>query len=88
MKGEHVEEQVGIIRDVEFGLRDIGVPCLSFTVFITEVTAALQVFTNGEDIKQILQDAGATKVEMLEGMPCWCEVSGSRIVFKRVWRPR
>jgi len=82
------EEQIGIIRDVEFGLRDIGVPCLSFTVFITEATAALQVFTDGEDIKKILQDARAVKVEDLEGTPCWCEVSGSRIVFKRVWKPR
>ena len=78
-------EQVAIIRDVGYGLRDVGRPCLWFTTYVSESGAALQVLL-GEDAAAVLKDAGVYDVKELEGKPCYVEVDGGLITFKRVWK--
>lgn len=77
------EKRMAIMRGVDFGLRDIGRPCLWFETYIDESSGALQVLT-GEQITKLLEESGARSIRELEGKPCWVEtdgVLGGRITF-------
>ena len=74
-------KQLAIMKGVDFGLRDVGMPVLWFSTYITECSAALQVLA-GEEIKTLLKDAGCYSIKELEGKSCWVECNGSLIQFK------
>lgn len=75
--------QLAIIKDIHFGNRDVGQPCVWFTSMINEGTGALQVLME-EDLISFVKDSGCHKLEDLEGKPCWVDVDGSRILFEEV----
>ena len=76
-----------IIKEVGFGCRDIGQPCLFFTTYINECSAALQVL-HGDEAMKVIKASGVYDVKKLEGKPCWVEVSGNAISFKRLWEAK
>lgn len=75
-------EQVGIIKKVGIGCRDIGSPVLWFDVYVSEGTGSLQVLSWDEayEVLKSVED-----VRDLEGKPCWVEVDGNLMKFKRLW---
>ena len=77
-----IEERMAIMKDVGFGLRDVGQPCLWFTTYIDEHMAALQVL-RGKEIEKILVDSNSYDVKELEGKPCWVQIDGNIIKFLR-----
>lgn len=79
-------ERVAIIREVGYGLRDVGRPCLWFTTYLSEHSAAVQVLT-GKQADQVIIDAGVRDVHDLEGKPCWVECEAGSVRFLRVWKP-
>ena len=81
----HTEEQLAIIRNVGYGCRDIGKPCLFFDSYITETTAALQILT-GEDADEFIKAYGVYDVSKLEGKPVWVDVGQNRVTINRAWR--
>lgn len=72
--------RLAIMKDVGFGLRDTGRPCLWFMAYESECAAALQVLF-GEDIEKTLKDSGVYEVHQLEGQACWVEAGGGLIRF-------
>jgi hypothetical protein len=77
-----VSEQLAIIRKPELGCRDTNAPVLSFEVYITEATAALQVLS-WQDAHAVL--SRVRDIRDLEGKPCWVKVDGNMIRFQRLW---
>lgn len=77
-------EQMAIITQPRIGTRDLGVPVLSFDVYISEGSAALQVLS-WDDARELI--ASVQEVRDLEGHPCWVERDGNLIKFKRLWEP-
>lgn len=73
-------KQLAIMKGVDFGLRDVGIPVLWFSVYISECSAALQVLA-GEEIKVLLKDAGCYSIKELEGKSCWVECESNHITF-------
>lgn len=78
--------KIGVMRRVEFGLRDIGVPCLSFDMHASESVVALQALTNWDEITTVLRDGNAVRVQDLEGRACWYRDEGMRLIFDRVFK--
>lgn len=74
-------KKLAIIKSPDFGLRDIGRMCLSFSTYTEGQLGALQVITNPKQIEQILQDAEVESFKDLEGKPCWIEEEGNIIRF-------
>ena len=79
-----MSEQMAIIRDVGIGAGDRGIPCLWFSTYVTESSAALQVI-DWTDAFELLK--AVDRVEQLNGKPCWVEVDGNMIRFLRLWKP-
>jgi hypothetical protein len=65
---------LAIIKGVRFGVGDRGSVTLSFSVYTTESSAALQVF-NAAEGASIIQAYGVERVEQLENKPCWVDTS-------------
>ena len=76
-------EQLAIMKDVGYGLRDIGRPCLFFAAYISEGLCSLQVLL-GDAADKVIKDAKGYDVKSLEGKPCWVEVDGNITTFIRV----
>lgn len=75
-------EELAIIQDAEYGLRDVGRPVLSFTV-ATEHGSALQVFSQPK-ADEILIEANAREVKNLNGKACLIERKGNIMTYKRM----
>jgi len=75
--------QLAIMKDVGYGNRDLGRPCLFFNTYITEGTAALQVLV-GDEAEKAIRESGVYDVKELNGQSCWVEVDGWSIVFEGV----
>lgn len=73
------DKTMAIIRDPHFGVGDRGTVALWFTVYVTESSAALQVFDVDEGVK-IIADYGVSDVCKLDGKPCWVDTSTSGTV--------
>jgi hypothetical protein len=73
-------EKMAIVKDVGFGNRDIGRPCLFFSVYINESVGSLQVF-EGKKALQMIQNSEVYDIKELEGKPCWIEEEGNTIKF-------
>lgn len=78
-----MEKQLAIMKDVGYGLRDTGRPCLFFSTYISEGGAALQVLF-GKDANKVVTDTGVYDVKDLEGKPCWVKADGRTITFLEV----
>ena len=76
-----MSKQMAIIKDMGIGLRDIGSPCIWFTTYISECSAALQVITGKDQIYEFIKASGAKDISDLEGEPCWVEADNSTIRF-------
>jgi hypothetical protein len=76
-------EQLAIIKNVGYGLRDIGHPCLWFDTMVEDSTGALQVF-RGEEAGPIIEDAGVYDVHEMEGKACWVIKDEGMIKFLRM----
>jgi hypothetical protein len=68
------------MRNVGFGCRDIGKPCLFFETYISENAAASQIL-RGEKADALIVESGVYDVRDLEGKACWVECDGMRIDF-------
>ena len=77
------DERLAIIREVGIGNRDIGTPCMFFTTYISEGSAALQVLS-WKDAYEVIKESGVSDVDQLEGRPCWVKVGRGTINFLRV----
>lgn len=74
--------KVGVMTDVGFGLRDLNIPCLWFTIRVDPSSAALQVFTEWVEIKRIIEESGVRDVRQLEGKACWYTSDHGIVQFK------
>lgn len=79
-----VEPQLAIIREPRFGVDDRGHVALSFHVYVTESSAALQVFESGKGC-DIIAEYGVRDVHELAGKPCWVRIKGNRIDWAGAW---
>lgn len=75
-----MSKQMAIIKEVSFGLRDVGKVNLSFSTYISECEAALQVLFRDE-YEKLIMDGGIKDIKELDGKPCWVEVTGNLIDF-------
>jgi len=76
-------KQLAIMKDVGYGLRDTGRPCLFFTTYTGECSCALQVLF-GKDADRVIKDARVYDIRDLEGNPCWVEKEGNLMRFLKV----
>ncbi len=76
-------EVMAIIKQVGYGNRDVGRPCLWFTTYLTESSTALHVFF-GKQADDIIQSSEVYDVRELEGKPCWVTRHGQTIKFERL----
>ncbi len=77
-----MSEQLAIIKDIGIGCRDTSSPVLWFTVYVSEASAALTVLS-WDDAYKVL--GHVREIRDLEGKPCWVEVDGNLVKFKRLW---
>lgn len=76
-------EELAIIRDIDFGCRDIGRPCIWFVMDVID-GGALHVSVE-QDALDLVKGAGVYSIKELNGRPCIVEVSQNRslVHFKR-----
>lgn len=77
-----MSEQLAIIRKPGYGMRDLYQPGLFFDVYLSESSAALQVFSQPE-ANEVIQDHGVYDVKDLEGRACWVESDNGTIRYLR-----
>lgn len=76
---------LAIIEEPHFGVGDRGEVALWFSTYITESTAALQVFDVAEGAP-ILKAYGVRDAADLAGRPCWVDTSKpGLIVWGKPW---
>lgn len=80
---EEKKEQLAIIKGVRCGVGDRGRAWLSFSTYVSDCSAALQI-VEWDAAKQVLEDADVQDVHQLNGKPCWVEVDRGMIVFLRM----
>lgn len=80
-------DTLAIIGEPRFGVGDRGGVVLTFSVYVTESSAALQVFGAEEGAKII--EAYGGDVETLRGKPCWVDTSDPGLIrWVRPWKGR
>lgn len=79
-----MSETIAIIKDVEFGNRDVGRPVLSFTTQFENGICALQVL-EAKQALELIEISGVSNVKDLNGRMCWVEEDGMKITFIRLW---
>lgn len=80
-----MKETLAVARNVGFGNRDTGSPCLFFDTYVSEHGAALQVLT-GDRAIEVIRATGVYDVKELEGRPCWVDTSDRGVIrFLRFW---
>lgn len=72
---------LAVIKAIDFGLRDVGVPCIWFTTYTSRATAALQCITGMERITDFFKEADCYSFKELEGKTCWAEETDGMIKF-------
>jgi hypothetical protein len=74
---------IATIEGISFGLRDVGVPCLWFSVKFDKASGALIAFT-GDEIYDFLKIFNVKDIRKLEGKLCIVEFDGFSVEFIRV----
>lgn len=78
------DEQMGIIRDPGYGMRDFhGKPGLWFTVHTDDSSASLQCFF-GEQADAILKSGDIYDIPKLNGRACYMRREGGLMRFLRL----
>ena len=77
-------EQLAIIKNVGFGLRDVGFPCIWFETNISKSIGALQVLSGDKQIFGIIRESDVYDIKDLNGMSCWVEVKNNLIKYLRM----
>lgn len=79
------DQELAIIKDVHFGLRDTSRPTLSFSVNMIGC-GALQIF-QGEALDKFIIDNNVTDIQHLEGKACIVTGAerGSRVSFVKLY---
>ena len=72
-------KELGFIEGVHFGLRDVGWPCLSFTIH-AKGGASLQVLFSPE-YEYFIYEYGVSDIKDLDGKPIWLFKSGSTMKY-------
>lgn len=85
LDGHSDSRKMAIIRRPQFGVGDRGTVALWFTVYVTDSTAALQVF-DVDGAVQIITAYGVDDVAKLDGKPCWVEDNGATIRYVEACR--
>ena len=75
-----MERKLAIIKDVGFGMRDRSFPTLWFTTYTSRTSAALQTF-QGQEMLDLVKEAGYYDIKSLEGKSCWVEVRDGLMRF-------
>ena len=75
-------EEMGFVDDVDFGLRDRGIPILSFNV-VSVHGEALQTYLDWDSISQFVKNSRCYSINDMKGKPCIVEVEGEKITFVR-----
>lgn len=75
-----LDNTMAIIKDAKFGVGDRGKTTLTFSTFITEGSAALQVFYDMDEISSILEKYGVEDVPHLNGKACWVDTSKQGLI--------
>lgn len=65
---------LAIIRRVQCGVGDRGRAWLSFSVYVTECSAALTIL-EWDRAKEVIEAYGVEDVQNLDGKPCWVDTS-------------
>ena len=73
-------EELAIIEDVAFGVRDVNWANLSFSVTTLDY-GALQVL-GAEEAIELIERHHIRNIKDLEGMPCIVETGDGKILFK------
>jgi len=64
-----MSEQMGIIKEIHIGTRDIGVPCLWFSVQLLNC-GFLHVITGKDEIYDFMNKYSPSDIDSLNGKPC------------------
>ena len=75
-------EHMAIIQGVGVGLRDTNTPIMWWTIHTDSVGSALNIF-DWLTAFDIIKAYGVREVHSLNGKPCWVEVEGNNMRFKR-----
>lgn len=75
-------EKLAIMKNVDFGNRDVGTPCLFFQVNISECAGALQILSIEQSLN-LIRESKIYSIKQLEGKACWVNVDQNRIEFLR-----
>ena len=82
-------EELAIMSEVSFGLRDIAVPCISFSTK-TLKGGALQCITGCKQIRNFLNEWNCYDIKSIEGKPCKIKRDGNMIHYngplEKSWR--
>ena len=82
------EPTLGVIYEPHFGVGDRGTVNLWFSVYVTESSAALQVFDVDEGA-EILKAYGVRDAADLAGRPCWVDMSKPGLItWVKAWSKR
>lgn len=71
---------LAIMKNVGYGVRDTGRPCLYFDAYVDSSRATLQVLY-GEESDALIKQAQCYNVADLNGKACWVHVAGNIIQF-------
>ena len=76
-------QQLAVIKEAGYGLRDIGKPVLFFTAYTKKGIGALQIFLQPK-ADEIIVEAGVREVQQLNGKTCWVVVDSDTIGFLKM----
>jgi glycyl-tRNA synthetase alpha subunit len=77
------EVKMAIMKNVQFGLKDVDEVNLSFDTYINEGISALQVLYYPA-YEKVFKDAHASELSDLEGHACWVKCGDSLIKFDKI----
>jgi hypothetical protein len=79
-------EQIALISRPRFGVGDRGTVTLTFSVYVSEHSGALQVF--GVEEGAAIIEAYGGDVATLQGKPCWVKCERQMIRWIRPWKSK
>jgi hypothetical protein len=74
---------LGIMKDVNFGMRDCNGPVMWFEAKWEEDSGSLQILS-WEQAREVIRESGVYNVEELEGKPCWLFIDESYVRFEKI----
>lgn len=78
-----MEEQLGLIKDIKFGVRDTNTACLFFTIEVLG-GQTLWLILGAQNICDFITKSQCYELRHLEGKPCVASVGDGQIKFLRM----